>query len=263
MRFSRVAVLLMIGLALAVSAFAQTAGTTSPLSGIVTTDGKPLPGVTVTVTSPSLQGTRTAMTGEGGGYTFSALPPGNYSVQFSLEGMQTVTKKVTLALATPARADVAMRVGGVTESITVTASAPAVLETTQVGTNFKQETISTLPVARNVRQTVLLAPGVNPNGVNNQITINGGPSYDNVFLVNGRLGVVDLNQAMVEGHRSGVAVEDFTLISLIDTLATNFPQLEQVKLLVDGKERETLAGHADLKTIYSTAAIHEVVRQLQ
>ena len=90
-----------------------------------------------------------------------------------------------------------------------------------------------------------------------------GAAVKNVFLVNGKLAVVDLNQAMAEGHRSGVAVEDFTLISLIDTLATNFPQLEQVKLLVDGKERETLAGHADLKTIYSTAAIHEVVRQLQ
>jgi hypothetical protein len=90
-----------------------------------------------------------------------------------------------------------------------------------------------------------------------------GSAINNVFLVNGKLAVVDLNQAMVEGHRSGVAVEDFTLISLIDTLATNFPQLEQVKLLVDGKERETLAGHADLKTFYSTAAIHEVVRQLQ
>jgi hypothetical protein len=90
-----------------------------------------------------------------------------------------------------------------------------------------------------------------------------GSAVNNVFLVNGKLAVVDLNQALADGHRSGIVVEDFTLISLIDTLATNFPQLEQVKLLVDGKERETLAGHADLKTTYSTAAIHEVVRQLQ
>jgi hypothetical protein len=90
-----------------------------------------------------------------------------------------------------------------------------------------------------------------------------GSAVNNVFLVNGRLAVVDLNRALADGHRSGIVVEDFTLISLIDTLATNFPQLEQVKLLVDGKERETLAGHADLKTTYSTAAIHEVVRQLQ
>jgi hypothetical protein len=90
-----------------------------------------------------------------------------------------------------------------------------------------------------------------------------GSAVNHVFLVNGTLAVVDLNQALADGHRSGIVVEDFTLISLIDTLAANFPQLEQVKLLVDGKERETLAGHADLKTIYSTAAIHEVVRQLQ
>src|SRR5947209_11724526 len=118
MRFSRVAVLLILGLALAVSAFAQTAGTTSPLSGIVTTDGKPLPGVTVTVSSPSLQGTRTAVTGEGGGYTFPSLPPGLYVVTFELEGMQKITKKVTLSLATPAHADTDMKVIAVSEAIT-------------------------------------------------------------------------------------------------------------------------------------------------
>jgi hypothetical protein len=50
---------------------------------------------------------------------------------------------------------------------------------------------------------------------------------------------------------------------LIDSLATNFPNVEQVKFLVDGKQRETLAGHADLKDIYSTAAVHKIVQQLQ
>ena len=84
-----------------------------------------------------------------------------------------------------------------------------------------------------------------------------------VFLVNGKLAVLDLNEQFVDGHRSGVMVEDFTVLSLIDTLASNFPHLEQVKFLVDGKERETLAGHADLKTIYNTAAVHRLVAQLQ
>jgi carboxypeptidase family protein/TonB-dependent receptor-like protein len=181
----RPALIALVALLVATGAFAQTAGTTSTLAGTATTDGKPLPGVTVTISSPSLQGTRTTVTGEGGGYTFPALPPGVYTVQFSLEGMQTITRKVPLALATSARADAEMKVGGVTESITVTASAPAVLETTQIGSNFKQESIQQLPTARDIRQTVLLAPGVNPNGVNRQITISGGPSYDNVFLVNG------------------------------------------------------------------------------
>lgn len=90
-----------------------------------------------------------------------------------------------------------------------------------------------------------------------------GSAVNSVFMVNQKLAVVDLNQAIAEGHRSGVMVEDFTLISLIDTLATNVPQIQQVKILINGKERETLAGHTDLRSTYSTAAIHKVVAQLQ
>jgi hypothetical protein len=90
-----------------------------------------------------------------------------------------------------------------------------------------------------------------------------GSAVNTVFLVNQKLAVVDLNQAFAEGHRSGIMIEDFTLMSLIDTLAVNFPQIERVKFLIDGKERETLAGHADIKTTYSTAAIHSLVNQLQ
>ena len=90
-----------------------------------------------------------------------------------------------------------------------------------------------------------------------------GSGVNSVFMVNQKLAVVDLNQALAEGHRSGIMVEDFTLISLIDTLATNLPQVEQVKILINGKERETLAGHADIHSTYSTATIHKVVAQLQ
>src|SRR5207237_9641201 len=70
-------------------------------------------------------------------------------------------------------------------AITVTASAPAVLETTEISRNFSQKQIQELPVRRTVRDTVLLAPGVNSNGPNNQMAISGAPSFDNLFLVNG------------------------------------------------------------------------------
>ena len=90
-----------------------------------------------------------------------------------------------------------------------------------------------------------------------------GSAVNSVFMVNQKLAVVDLNQALAEGHRSGIMVEDFTVMSLIDTLASNLPQLQQVKILINGKERETLAGHADIRSTYSTAAIHKVVAQLQ
>src|SRR5688572_4355163 len=183
-RTIRSSFLLVAFLLVASTAFAQV-GTTTPLMGTVTSDGKALPGVSVTVSSPSLQGTRTTTTGEGGGYTFPALPPGVYTVTFELEGMAPVRRNATLGLAASTRADAEMRLTNVTEAITVTAVAPAVLETTGTSTNFTHEQISKLPDGRNIRDTTLLAPGVNPNGVNRQITINGGPSYDNIFMVNG------------------------------------------------------------------------------
>ena len=62
--------------------FAQA--TTGMILGTVTTEGKPLPGVTVSVASPSLQGTRTAVTGEAGGYNFPSLPPGEYTATFEV-----------------------------------------------------------------------------------------------------------------------------------------------------------------------------------
>src|SRR6266849_3697863 len=98
--FVRLIALMSVAL-LASGVFAQGTGTTSSLSGTVTTGGKPLPGVTVTITSPTLLGTRTAVTGESGGYNFQSLPPGAYTVVFELEGLQKTVQKVTLSLAQP------------------------------------------------------------------------------------------------------------------------------------------------------------------
>lgn len=60
------------------------------------------------------------MTGEGGGYHFSALPPGAYSVRFELEGMQPLDRRVTIGLAQDSRADADMRMTSLGEAMTVT-----------------------------------------------------------------------------------------------------------------------------------------------
>ena len=52
-------------------------------------DGSPVPGVTVTATSPAMQGQRTAYTGESGNWVIRNLPPGQYELTFELEGMAT------------------------------------------------------------------------------------------------------------------------------------------------------------------------------
>lgn len=90
-----------------------------------------------------------------------------------------------------------------------------------------------------------------------------GADVSDVFLVNGSIAVVDLNRAFVEGHRSGVWVEALTISSFVTTLAANNPSISQVKFLVEGKERETLAGHADLMALYDVAQVNQLVRSVQ
>ncbi len=66
----------------------------------------------------------------------------------------------------------------------------------------------------------------------------------------GQLAVLDLRGTFANSHPSGVEVESLTLASILATLHTNLPQIEQVRFLVDGQPRETLAGHADLLRTY-------------
>lgn len=89
-----------------------------------------------------------------------------------------------------------------------------------------------------------------------------GAEIRQVFLVDPGLVVIDVNSAFVEGQISGVLAEELTIASLVQTLATNMPELTRVKLLVDGKEQETLAGHADLTGFYDVQQIAQWVKEL-
>jgi len=92
-----------------------------------------------------------------------------------------------------------------------------------------------------------------------------GPGSDirSVYLVDPGVAVIDVNSAFADTHRSGVLVEQLTVASLIQTIAVNTPNLLKVKILVDGKERDTLAGHADLSSYFDVAAVNQLATQLQ
>jgi len=90
-----------------------------------------------------------------------------------------------------------------------------------------------------------------------------GADIRGVYFVNDTLAVVDANAEFADKHRSGALVEELTVASVVQTLSAAFPKLTQVKFLVDGKERETLAGHADLKAVYDVALVNQLVRELQ
>jgi hypothetical protein len=69
-------------------------------------------------------------------------------------------------------------------------------------------------------------------------------------VVPNTMAVVDLSASFVDAHPSGIEPETLTLLSIIGTLHANFPQISQVRFLVDGQQRDTLAGHADLTRVY-------------
>src|SRR5438270_1526115 len=98
---------------------------------------------------------------------------------------------------------------------------------------------------------------------NSPHVIGSGSEVRSVFLVDPGVAVVDLNSALADTHRSGVLVEELTVASLIHTISANTQGILKVKILVDGKERDTLAGHADLSEYYDVTAVNQLAAQLQ
>ena len=90
-----------------------------------------------------------------------------------------------------------------------------------------------------------------------------GSDIRSVYLVDPGLAVIDINAAFADGHRSGVLVEELTVASLIQTLSANITGILKVKILVEGKQRDTLAGHADLSNFFDVLAVNQLASQLQ
>ena len=90
-----------------------------------------------------------------------------------------------------------------------------------------------------------------------------GSDIKDVYFISNDTMVVDTTTQFADGHPSGILLEELTLASLIETLTANVPGITKVKFLVDGKERETLAGHADLMSFYQTATVHELAKEFE
>ena len=148
--------------------------------------GLALPGVTVAVTSPQLQGARATVTSANGDFLIPLLPPGAYTAVFEIAGFEKVTKFVVVAGTQVVSLAVSMAVSGITEAVEVVAHATPFANTAQVATGFTQDLVATLPGNRSLDATLLLlAPSVHPTGPSGGYSIAGAPSYENLFAVNG------------------------------------------------------------------------------
>ena len=163
-----------------------------------------LPGVTVTVTSDALQGSRSTVTDRNGSYEILGLPPGRYNCSLALQGFTTVVTAVTVPLGGTTEANVSMQVGAVSESVDVTAVVPTPLASTETSQNITSDAIGQLPMGRTPFRIAELAPGLTANTPNNgQVAVNGAFAYDNIYLVDG----VDINDNLF-GDADSLFIED-------------------------------------------------------
>ena len=185
--YARISALL-VAMALAVTsaAFAQEIGGT--LSGRVLDAQKlPVPGVTVTASGP--QGARTAVSDADGRFSIPFLTPGNYDLKAELQGFKSFEQKaVIVSLGQVTDIPVSMQVGGVTETVNVTAESPLInTKTATIGQVLSTDALRNLPVGRTFAQTLYLTPGVSNSGTagTNNPSISGGTGLENQYVVDG------------------------------------------------------------------------------
>ena len=198
------------GLALAVSASSSLVSAQGVQTGIVTgivqsSDQLPLPGVTVTASSPALQGKRTAVTDVNGVFILKGLPTGTYRLDFELSQFEPAkSENIALTVGGTAEVNAMMKLAARTETVTVTAETPSPLVSTTTSQSFKKADLDALPIGRTPAQIAEFAPGltnVTPNA--GQVTIGGATAFDSVFMLNG----VDINDNLF-GSPHNLFIED-------------------------------------------------------
>lgn len=145
-------------------AAAQSTAMNGTIEGIIVdSSGAVLPGVTITVTNTDNGAQRVVVTNERGIYRASLLPLGRYDLVAEISGFKKIEQKgVTLVAGQTAVMNLTLTVGGVTETISVTAEAPVVdVARIDLGRNLTTLEIKNLPlVSRNPYNFALLQAGV-------------------------------------------------------------------------------------------------------
>jgi len=174
-------------MAVLLAPMAALAQQTGAVAGrVVDSSGLALPGVTVEATSISLPTPRVAVTGANGDYRLVALQPGTYTITFTLSGMQTVTRAAQVQLQQDTAVNVTLSVGGVTETVNVTATTTYVDTTNAtIKSGVSATQIAALPVGQEYRDLIRLIPGVQFTADQVRGPSAGGSGQDNVYQFDG------------------------------------------------------------------------------
>src|SRR5213594_401030 len=145
-------------------AMALAQATTGTISGAVTDESKAImPGVSIQVKNVETGATRTLVTDANGRYRALNLAPGIYTVTAELQGFVPATREsLALEIGREVAADLILKVGGVTEHVTVEGAATNVdLSSAVAGGVVTTTQIAELPLnGRSFMQLATLQPGV-------------------------------------------------------------------------------------------------------
>ncbi|HYR85012.1 MAG TPA: TonB-dependent receptor [Terriglobia bacterium] len=214
--------------------------TTGTISGVVQdSSGAVIPGVAVTARNTDTRTARTVTTDEGGRYTAPELSLGNYEVQAQLLGFQTeIRNGIRLTVGREAVVNLALKVGQVSDTVTITGEAPLVESTTATLSALVDErTIRDLPLnGRSYDKLALLQPGVVivgagqagaafDYGKGQRFSVSGSRPYANSFVLDGT-GINDhanATPAGAAGTNLGVdGIREFQIITNVATAETGF-----------------------------------------
>jgi len=169
MRFIALALMALCVSLFSVTAFGQTS-TTGSIEGTVTdVNGGAVPGVTITVTSPTLIRAQTATSNDGGHYQIPNLPPGRYSVAIeSTKGFAKFEQTdVQVNLSKTSTVDVQLQPAGSVATVNVTGTSGAAVDVTSntTGTNVSSDQFENFPTSRTVQGLYNIAPTVSRSGL--------------------------------------------------------------------------------------------------
>ena len=78
-------------------------------------------------------------------------------------------------------------------------------------------------------------------------TIPEGTKLRALYITEKGAAYVDFNREITDNHPGGIETETLTIYSIVNSLILNVPQIKTVKILINGNESTTLAGHIDLR----------------
>jgi hypothetical protein len=187
------------------------------VTGTVTDSaGALVAGADVTATNLGTNVPTKTLSNQDGIYVVPNLPPGQYSVEFKKAGFETLLRPtVTLESTQVARIDATLKVGAVSQSMTVTADAPVLdQERASIGTNMKGDVVNDLPLSiygggRFVENfAVAITPGYSPISSPYGATVNGGQWFTKDYTIDGTSGTSSIQGDSIETGPSMEAVEE-------------------------------------------------------